>query len=116
VSGSPLVPSAVCAACAPCGRRRATQCLAWRTRPTDRVSEVIRWGAFGCALVPVVLLACGVSSGTALGAALGLAAVTAVCRVLLRHSERTSARLTVCQTGARHRRHGRRSKVASWGR
>lgn len=54
--------------------------------------DVVRWGAFSCLLVPVVLVVYGTSVGGAAAAALGLAAVTAACRVLLRHSERTAAR------------------------
>ncbi|MDN3293779.1 hypothetical protein QWM81_06935 [Streptomyces ficellus] len=55
---------------------------------SESASDVIRWAAFSCALVPVVLLVYGTSFGGAAGTALGLAAVTAVCRVLLRRSER----------------------------
>ncbi|MFC0053709.1 hypothetical protein [Streptomyces actinomycinicus] len=54
----------------------------------DTVSDVIRWAAFSCVLVPVVLVWYGTSLAGAAGAALGLAAVTAACRVLLRRSER----------------------------
>ncbi|MCX4823280.1 hypothetical protein OG883_26010 [Streptomyces sp. NBC_01142] len=53
---------------------------------------MVRWAAFSCVLVPVVLVVYGTSVGGAAAAALGLAAVTAACRVLLRHSERTAAR------------------------
>ncbi|MFE6283277.1 hypothetical protein [Streptomyces sp. NPDC057877] len=62
-----------------------------RTTP-DTTSGVIGWAAFACVLVPVVLLAYGTSLAGAAGTALGLAAVTAVCRVLLRRSERCAAR------------------------
>ncbi|WP_319020201.1 hypothetical protein [Streptomyces peucetius] len=61
-------------------------------RPSDPTGEIVRWGAFSCLLVPVVLVVYGTSVGGAAAAALGLAAVTAACRVLLRHSERTAAR------------------------
>ena len=57
-----------------------------------RAGDVVRWAAFSCVLVPVVLVVYGTSFGGAAGAALGLAAVTAVCRVLLRQSERGAAR------------------------
>ncbi|GAA2662090.1 hypothetical protein [Streptomyces vastus] len=57
----------------------------------DSVSDVVRWAAFSCVLVPVVLVAYGTSLAGAAGAALGLAAVTAVCRALLRRSERFAA-------------------------
>jgi hypothetical protein len=53
---------------------------------------VVRWAAFSCVLVPVVLVWYGTSLAGATGAALGLAAVTGVCRVLLRQSERGAAR------------------------
>ncbi|WP_307706555.1 hypothetical protein [Streptomyces sp. V1I6] len=59
---------------------------------TSPAGDVVRWGAFSCLLVPVVLVTYGTSVGGAAAAALGLAAVTAACRVLLRHSERTAAR------------------------
>ncbi|MYW15601.1 hypothetical protein GT039_08365 [Streptomyces sp. SID2955] len=64
---------------------------------------MIRWAAFSCALVPVVLLWYGTSLAGATGTALGLAAVTAVCRVLLRRSERGAGRCTA-QRGGRHTR------------
>ncbi|MEW2618802.1 hypothetical protein [Streptomyces sp. NPDC048106] len=71
----------------------------------DGTSELIRWAAFSCVLVPVVLLWYGTSLAGATGTALGLAAVTAVCRLLLRRSERGA------RGGARRgagRRRGRR--------
>ncbi|MEU6800696.1 hypothetical protein [Streptomyces neyagawaensis] len=52
---------------------------------------MVRWAAFSCVLVPVVLVWYGTSLAGATGAALGLAAVTGVCRVLLRRSERGAA-------------------------
>ncbi|MFI7503562.1 hypothetical protein ACIBVL_34830 [Streptomyces sp. NPDC049687] len=62
------------------------------TRPGDeRTTDLIRWAAFSCVLVPVVLLLYGTSLAGAGGTALGLAAVTAVCRLLLRQSERGAA-------------------------
>ncbi|MFG2709049.1 hypothetical protein ACGFX2_00635 [Streptomyces goshikiensis] len=54
----------------------------------DPAGDVVRWAAFSCLLVPVVLVVYGTSFGGAAGATLGLAAVTAACRALLRHSER----------------------------
>ena len=57
----------------------------------DSVSDVVRWAAFSCVLVPVVLVGYGTSLAGAAGTALGLAAVTAVCRALLRRSERYAA-------------------------
>ncbi|MEU2870073.1 hypothetical protein ABZ769_12845 [Streptomyces olivoreticuli] len=59
----------------------------------DPVSDVVRWAAFSCVLVPVVLLMCGQSFGGAAGTAAGLVALTCVCRALLRRSERTAARV-----------------------
>ncbi|MER6732890.1 hypothetical protein [Streptomyces puniciscabiei] len=53
----------------------------------DTVSDLIRWAAFSCVLVPLVLVWYGTSLAGAAGAALSLAAVTAVCRFLLRRSE-----------------------------
>ncbi|MDQ1010637.1 hypothetical protein QFZ82_005122 [Streptomyces sp. V4I23] len=57
----------------------------------DAVSDVVRWAAFTCLLVPVVLVVYGTSVGGAAAAALGLTAMTAACQVLLRHSEREAA-------------------------
>ncbi|MER5526915.1 hypothetical protein ABT075_20325 [Streptomyces sp. NPDC002677] len=54
----------------------------------DSAGDVVRWAAFSCVLVPVVLLWYGTSLAGTAGTALGLAAVTAVCRYLLRRSER----------------------------
>jgi len=62
------------------------------TPPQDAANDVVRWAAFSCVLVPVVLLWYGTSLAGAAGTALGLAAVTAVCRLLLRQSERVAAR------------------------
>ncbi|MFD5701791.1 hypothetical protein [Streptomyces lasiicapitis] len=53
---------------------------------------MVRWAAFSCVLVPVVLVGYGTSLAGAGGTALGLAAVTGVCRLLLRQSERGEAR------------------------
>ncbi|WP_406058464.1 hypothetical protein OG462_17065 [Streptomyces sp. NBC_01077] len=53
----------------------------------DQAGDVVRWAAFCCVLVPVVLVVYGTSLGGAAGTALGLVSVTAVCRVLLRRSE-----------------------------
>ncbi|MHB9861535.1 hypothetical protein [Streptomyces sp. YIM S03343] len=53
---------------------------------------MVRWAAFSCVLVPVALLWYGTSLAGATGTALGLAAVTAVCRLLLRRSERDGNR------------------------
>ncbi|MET9729754.1 hypothetical protein ABZZ79_03510 [Streptomyces sp. NPDC006458] len=58
-------------------------------------TDVVRWAAFSCVLVPVVLVGYGTSLAGAAGAAFGLAAVTAVCRVLLRRSERCAGRRRV---------------------
>ncbi|MFE2170451.1 hypothetical protein ACFXB3_36125 [Streptomyces sp. NPDC059447] len=53
------------------------------------MGDVVRWAAFSCLLVPVVLVVYGTSFGGAAVATLGLLAVTTACRVLLRHSERS---------------------------
>ncbi|MFH8575808.1 hypothetical protein OHB11_24495 [Streptomyces zaomyceticus] len=90
----------------PRGRRRApVLSSAARTDPTpgtapgargvapgagaaEQAGDVVRWAAFCCVLVPVVLVAYGTSLGGAAGTALGLISVTAACRMLLRRSER----------------------------
>lgn len=58
----------------------------------DSATDLVRWAVFSCVLVPVVLVLYGTSLAGATGTALGLAAVTAVCRILLRQSERGAAR------------------------
>ncbi|MFJ4774902.1 hypothetical protein [Streptomyces sp. NPDC088762] len=60
-----------------------------RHHQDDPAGDVVRWAAFSCLLVPVVLVVYGTSFGGAAVATLGLLAVTAACRVLLRLSERT---------------------------
>ncbi|MFF5253772.1 hypothetical protein ACFY4K_17180 [Streptomyces leeuwenhoekii] len=60
-------------------------------RGLDGITDLIRWAAFSCVLVPVVLLWFGTSLAGAAGTALGLAAVTGACRLLLRRSERCAA-------------------------
>ncbi|WP_330290774.1 hypothetical protein [Streptomyces sp. NBC_00576] len=78
------------------------------TSPTqESASDLIRWAAFSCVLVPVVLVLYGTSLGGAAGTALGLAAVTGVCRVLLRQSERGAARLLAEESTPPRARHGR---------
>ncbi|WP_428934645.1 hypothetical protein [Streptomyces sp. ACT015] len=76
-----------------------------RPRATPRprqesATDVVRWAAFSCVLVPVVLLWYGSSLAGATGTALGLAAVTAVCRLLLHRSERCAARAAGGEHGA----------------
>ncbi|MEV6803232.1 hypothetical protein ACH4NF_22070 [Streptomyces sp. NPDC017248] len=73
------------------------------TPAPDTVGDVIRWAVFCCVLVPVVLLWYGSSLAGTTGTALGLAAVTAVCRMLLRRSERCRARCAA-RSGGRHTR------------
>jgi hypothetical protein len=75
----------------------------------ESAGDVVRWAAFCCVLVPVVLVVYGTSLGGAAGAALGLVAVTAVCRVLLRRSERGlrgegSGNRAPCTPGGRRHR------------
>ncbi|WP_320776209.1 hypothetical protein [Streptomyces sp. CRN 30] len=64
---------------------------------------MVRWAAFSCLLVPVVLLWCGGSFAGATGTALGLAAVTAACRVLLRRSEAGADAAGAARRGRHHR-------------
>ncbi|MEU3426498.1 hypothetical protein [Streptomyces gardneri] len=98
-TGSAPVP--VPALGSPRGRRRAPVAPAgpsagpdreWGTGAgagtADAAGDVVRWAVFCCVLVPVVLVVYGTSLGGAAGTALGLVTVTAVCRVLLRRSER----------------------------
>ncbi|MFD7169538.1 hypothetical protein [Streptomyces violascens] len=59
--------------------------------PADPAGDVVRWAAFSCVLVPVVLIVYGSSFAGAAGSAIGLTAVTAACRLLLRQSERAAA-------------------------
>ncbi|HEY8985165.1 MAG TPA: hypothetical protein VIU15_37010 [Streptomyces sp.] len=80
----------------------------------DRTTDLIRWAVFSCLLVPVVLLWYGTSLGGTAGTALGLAAVTAVCRVLLRQSERCAARVPA-EERAPHTHHHRRPPRAGAG-
>ncbi|MGW1072678.1 hypothetical protein [Streptomyces sp. NPDC002537] len=86
------------------------------TDSPDPVSDVVRWAAFSCALVPVVLLMCGQSFGGAAGTAAGLVALTCACKALLRRSERSAARVAtgvrpgapLAESSLPHRgRHGR---------
>ena len=73
----------------------------------ESASDLVRWAAFSCVLVPVVLVLYGTSLGGAAGTALGLAAVTGVCRMLLRQSERGAARLRAEESDPPRGRHGR---------
>ncbi|MEU0386407.1 hypothetical protein [Streptomyces chartreusis] len=75
--------------------------------PRDTATDVVRWAAFSCLLVPVVLLGYGASLASAAGTALGLAAVTGACRVLLRQSERGAARLAAEDRAPHRGRHHR---------
>jgi hypothetical protein len=75
--------------------------------PSSEATHVVRWAAFSCFLVPVVLLWYGTSLAGAAGTALGLAAVTAVCRILLRQSERGAARLLTEERAPHRGRHHR---------
>ncbi|MEU3984111.1 hypothetical protein AB0F77_29220 [Streptomyces sp. NPDC026672] len=77
------------------GRRATTES---RHTP-DTVGDLVRWAAFSCVLVPLVLVWYGGSLAGAAGTALGLAAVTGACRFLLRRSERGAHR-----RGGRHTR------------
>ncbi|MEV5975471.1 hypothetical protein [Streptomyces sp. NPDC052114] len=83
--------------------------------PQDSASDVVRWAAFSCVLVPVVLVGYGTSLAGAAGSALGLVAVTGVCRLLLRQSERGAARLLAEQNSGNRGRHGRTASGAHRG-
>ncbi|GGP92549.1 hypothetical protein GCM10010215_17900 [Streptomyces virginiae] len=75
----------------------------------DPAGDVVRWAAFSCLLVPVVLVVYGTSVGGAAVATLGLFVVTAACLVLLRQSERAAARVRAEErpASAHRRRHSR---------
>lgn len=73
----------------------------------DGVTDLVRWAAFSCFLVPVALLWYGASFAGTAGTAVGLTAVTAVCRLLLRRSEHLAARPS---GGGRPVRGGRRRR------
>jgi hypothetical protein len=92
------------------GPRHPSEAHRARALPRDTVTEVVRWAAFSCLLVPLVLLWYGSSLAGAAGTALGLAAVTAACRLLLRQSERGAARL-LAEDRAPHR--GRRHRTGT---
>ncbi|MEV5435994.1 hypothetical protein AB0K80_08180 [Streptomyces sp. NPDC052682] len=91
-------------------RRRPSGTGRASPRPPDTVTDVVRWAVFSCLLVPVVLLWYGSSLAGAAGTALWLAAVTGVCRVLLRQSERGAARL-LAEDRSVHR--GRRRRTGT---
>ncbi|WP_443059971.1 hypothetical protein [Streptomyces sp. NBC_00467] len=82
---------------------------------SESASDVVRWAAFSCLLVPVVLVVYGTSVGGAAAAALGLAAVTAACRILLRHSERNAARARAESPAPTSSRRGRAAAGAHRG-
>ncbi|MBD0844577.1 MULTISPECIES: hypothetical protein [unclassified Streptomyces] len=82
-------------------------------QPQDTTTDVVRWAAFSCVLVPVVLLWYGTSLAGATGTALGLAAVTAVCRFLLRQSERGAARLLAEEHASRPPHRGRHHRAGA---
>ncbi|WP_369378761.1 hypothetical protein [Streptomyces sp. cg36] len=79
----------------------------------DCAGDVVRWAAFSCLLVPVVLVVYGASSAGATGLAIGLTAVTAVCRLLLRQSERAAAASAGRHLDGPVGRHGRRRRESS---
>ncbi|CAL9428996.1 hypothetical protein SUDANB58_02007 [Streptomyces sp. enrichment culture] len=86
-------------------------------RGRDGVTDLVRWAAFSCVLVPVVLLWFGASLAGAAGTALGLAAVTGACRMLLRRSERCAAGppAGTGRTGPGARKGGRHSRRSTPG-
>nr|WP_167747636.1 MULTISPECIES: hypothetical protein [Streptomyces] len=79
----------------------------------DPGGDVVRWAAFSCLLVPVVLVVYGTSYGGAAVATLGLAAVTAACRVLLRHSEKAGRAAARVAGREPHGHRGRHSRSGS---
>ncbi|MGW1377134.1 hypothetical protein ACWD6P_23100 [Streptomyces sp. NPDC002446] len=79
------------------------------------MSDVVRWGAFGCALVPLVLIVSGAPWAGAAGTGAGLVAVTCACRALLRRSERSGARARPHDAGRHRDRKGRSAPPARRG-
>ncbi|MFI0979557.1 hypothetical protein ACH4SP_21465 [Streptomyces sp. NPDC021093] len=73
--------------------------------------DLVRWAAFSCLLVPVVLIGYGAPVGGATLAAGGLAVVTVACRMLLHQSARAAARdrelAEDLQAGTHRGRHSR---------
>ncbi|MFD6415940.1 hypothetical protein [Streptomyces sp. NPDC060194] len=106
----PVESSAAPAAVPPQSRRPAAPAAvpAGGPAPAEAASDVVRWGAFSCAVVPVVLVVLGTSTPGALGTALCLAAVTGGCRVLLRRSER--ARVLAAAEARRQPHRGRHQR------
>ncbi|WP_327283550.1 MULTISPECIES: hypothetical protein [unclassified Streptomyces] len=89
----------------------------------DPAGDVVRWAAFSCLLVPVVLVVYGTSYGGAAVATLGLTAVTAACRAMLRYSEKAERAALVLAEGRmppggrrRHSRAGSGARPRSGGR
>ncbi|MFF9806145.1 hypothetical protein ACF1G5_13610 [Streptomyces coeruleorubidus] len=89
------------------GPRPASEADRATPPPRDTAADVVRWAAFSCLLVPVVLLGYGASLAGAAGTALGLAAVTGACRVLMRQSQRGAARLAAEDRAPHRGRHHR---------
>ncbi|WP_323179068.1 hypothetical protein [Streptomyces sp. NBC_00320] len=80
----------------------------------DPAGDVVRWAAFSCLLVPVVLVVYGTSFGGAAVATLGLVAVTAACRAMLRYSEKAErAALVLTEDRLPPGGHRRRSHAAA---
>ncbi|MFJ3171294.1 hypothetical protein ACIPJK_10990 [Streptomyces roseus] len=80
----------------------------------DPAGDVVRWAAFSCLLVPVVLVVYGTSFGGAAVATLGLVAVTAACRAMLRYSEKAQrAALVLAEDRVPPGRRRRRSRAVS---
>lgn len=88
-----------------------------RTAGTDAARDVVLWGAFCCALVPLVLLACGSSLAVAAVAAASLTVLTAVCWGLLAAARSASggaaslpSRKRLLRSGSGAHRAGRRAR------
>ncbi|WP_328312687.1 hypothetical protein OG432_22110 [Streptomyces sp. NBC_00442] len=82
----------------------------------DPAGDVLRWAVFSCLLVPVVLVVYGSSFAGAAGSAAGLTAVTAVCRLLLRQSERAAAEERALRSVMAQTRRGRGAPTGHHGR
>ncbi|MGN9816078.1 hypothetical protein [Streptomyces tauricus] len=92
----------------PAGEGTAPHPPAAQGTAQDTATDVVRWAAFSCVLVPVVLVGYGTSLAGAAGTALGLAAVTGACRLLLRRSEHGAAQLRAAERTPHHVLHVQR--------
>ncbi|MFB9522599.1 hypothetical protein [Streptomyces cremeus] len=114
---SPHIPHATHAPSGPPGDHWSAGTDSSPAAVSRSVADLVRWAAFSCLLVPLVLLGYGAPPGGAALAAVGLGGVTAVCRFLLRRSERLAARAAAeeLQTGTHRGRHSRTGSGAHRG-